>query len=194
MSIVRTITPTPSNVRLKLYDRGFLVDIYKGATTAAEPPSSYHQYIASVIVPTIDLRGGWGDANNPYPSTPWTVIGGSGDAPSWAKRLGCPTTYWSLAYRGWVYIPATGTWTVEAYSDDGIRVYIDGVKVIDNYTFHSPTLNTATISLSKGFHSMKVVYFEGTGQWVCIVGLKMGEYMLTPVSITNTDIYPAPTI
>jgi hypothetical protein len=41
---------------------------------------------------------------------------------------------------------------------------------------------------------VKVVYFEGGGQWVCILGLKMGDYRLTPVAITNTDIYPAPTI
>jgi hypothetical protein len=73
-------------------------------------------------------------------------------------------------------------------------VYIDGIRVIDNYTFHAPTLNTATISLSKGFHSVKVVYFEGAGAWVCIVGLKMGSYRLTPIAITNTDIYPAPTV
>jgi hypothetical protein len=194
MSIVRTVTPTPPGVRLKLYDRGFLIDIYKGATTAAEPPSPYHQYLGSVIVPTIDLRGGWGSSTSPYPSTLWTVIGGVDDAPSWAKQLGCPLTYWSFVYRGWVYIPETGTWIVEAYFDDGIRVYIDGALVINNYTFHAPTLNATTVSLSKGFHSMKVVYFEGAGQWVCIVGLKMGDYRLTPVAVTNTDIYPAPTV
>jgi len=171
---------------------GFRVDIYSGATTAAEPPSSYHTYRGTVVVPVIDIRGGWGSSTSPWPSTPWSTIDGrQNEAPIWAKAYGSPLINYTYVFEGWVYFPADGNYLVDTYSDDGIRIYVDGNRVIDLYTFHGPTESYNYTYISKGWHRVKVVYFEGTGQWVCMVGFSLGGWDARPISILKTQIYPA---
>jgi hypothetical protein len=47
-----------------------------------------------------------------------------------------------------------------AVSDDGIRVYVDGTLVIDNWTYHTATTDKGTINLSPGNHTVRVEYFD----------------------------------
>lgn len=56
-----------------------------------------------------------------------------------------------------------GTFEVSTISDDGVRVWIDGKLVIDNWTWHGPTLDKATVTLAKGKHAVKVEHFEIDG-------------------------------
>ena len=44
--------------------------------------------------------------------------------------------------------------------DDGIRVLVDGVPVIDGWFYQPPTTYTADIPLSEGQHTVVVEYFE----------------------------------
>lgn len=64
---------------------------------------------------------------------------------------------------------AEGTFTIEAgeytlnvTSDDGVRVWIDGRKVLENWTYHGPTLDTAKVKLG-GSHTIRVEHFELDG-------------------------------
>jgi hypothetical protein len=56
---------------------------------------------------------------------------------------------------------APGTYTLRTISDDGVRVWVDGVLVIDNWTQHGSTLDYS--SLSGGKHSLRVEYFQVDG-------------------------------
>lgn len=61
-----------------------------------------------------------------------------------------------------VYFGA-GTYRFTTHSDDGIRVYIDGHLIIDNWTVHAVQTNIADVTLASGTHSLVVEYFEYTG-------------------------------
>jgi GH18 family chitinase len=58
---------------------------------------------------------------------------------------------------------AGGHATFTTYSDDGVRVRVDGTPVIDNWTYHAFTENTGTVPLSAGPHAVVMEFFEGGG-------------------------------
>jgi hypothetical protein len=58
---------------------------------------------------------------------------------------------------------AAGTYRFIATSDDGIRVYVDGDLVIDQWYDHAPQTFTADVSLTAGHHLVKVEYYENRG-------------------------------
>lgn len=68
----------------------------------------------------------------------------------------------AIIYTGNFEIRDSGEYFFVLKSDDGSRLWIDGKDVIDNDGIHQfKDLKTAKIRLSKGFHSMKVWYFQG---------------------------------
>jgi hypothetical protein len=58
-------------------------------------------------------------------------------------------------------MPDTNTYSFSLTSDDGSRLLIDGVTVIDNDFVHGPQTETKTVRLAAGFHTFKVQYFQG---------------------------------
>ncbi len=56
-----------------------------------------------------------------------------------------------------------GYWTVRAVSDDGVRVWIDERQVIDNWRWHPPTEDMATIRLPAGDHHIRIEHFDIDG-------------------------------
>lgn len=62
------------------------------------------------------------------------------------------------------YIDVTpGRYRFTATSDDGVRVLVDGVRLIDRWYEHPAQTFTADIDLSAGHHLIVVEYFEATG-------------------------------
>ena len=57
---------------------------------------------------------------------------------------------------------AAGTHTFTATADDGVRVYLDGSLVIDQWKDQAPTTYTASRSVSAGDHTVSVEYYEHT--------------------------------
>lgn len=60
-----------------------------------------------------------------------------------------------------VDLPA-GRYELGTVSDDGVRVFIDGQRMINNWSFHSPRRNAVEINLTDGTHDMHVEFFQGT--------------------------------
>lgn len=61
-------------------------------------------------------------------------------------------------------LPVTkGRYRVRSVSDDGIRVYVNGKRVIDNWTHHAPTEDLADIDLEAGDITLRVEHFEIDG-------------------------------
>ncbi len=56
-----------------------------------------------------------------------------------------------------------GRYRIRTVSDDGIRVYVDGKRVIDNWTHHGPTEDVAEFELTAGRHTIRVEHFEIDG-------------------------------
>jgi glucose/arabinose dehydrogenase len=58
---------------------------------------------------------------------------------------------------------AAGTYRFSVTGDDGIRVFLDGTKVVDGWFYQPPTTYTADVPLSEGEHTVVVEYFEFVG-------------------------------
>ena len=71
---------------------------------------------------------------------------------------------YAVQYVGTVNITSNGTYTFFARVDDGARIYIDGVLVLNNDGSKGSTdLSSAPISLGAGTHDIRVDYVQGTG-------------------------------
>lgn len=53
-----------------------------------------------------------------------------------------------------------GPYRLTVHSDDGVRVWVDGRKLIDNWTTHAVTRDSADITLTDGPHPIRLEYFE----------------------------------
>jgi hypothetical protein len=58
---------------------------------------------------------------------------------------------------------SAGTYRFIVTVDDGARLYIDGLKIIDAWGIQAPTTYTGDASLSAGSHEIKLEYFESGG-------------------------------
>jgi murein DD-endopeptidase MepM/ murein hydrolase activator NlpD len=61
---------------------------------------------------------------------------------------------------------AAGTWRFTTTTDDGVRLWLDDRLVIDKWVNQSATAYSADAALSAGNHSVKIEYYENTGNAV----------------------------
>lgn len=74
---------------------------------------------------------------------------------------------YSARWTGQIQAPDSGDYTFHTFSNDGVRLWIDGRRLIDNWTEHSETEDTATVALVAGRrYDLKLEYFYNTGQAV----------------------------
>jgi hypothetical protein len=70
---------------------------------------------------------------------------------------------YSVRWTGDIEARYTGPHTFYTYSDDGVRLWIDGQLLIDNFIDHAPTENQATVNLVAGRrHFIRMDYYEST--------------------------------
>ncbi len=67
----------------------------------------------------------------------------------------------SIRWTGQIQPLYSETYTFYTVSDDGVKLWINGIKVIDNWTDHSATENSGTITLAAGQkYDIKYEYYE----------------------------------
>ncbi len=78
---------------------------------------------------------------------------------------GVNTDRFSTRWAGQVEAPISGIYTFSTISDDGVRLWVNGTQVINNWTDHAPaTNNSAAISLTGGQkYDIKMEYYENGG-------------------------------
>lgn len=79
-----------------------------------------------------------------------------------APAEGLDAEFYSVRWTGEVDLQSSGKYDVMTVADDGIRVFIDDQKVLDDWSDHAPRTTLRTIQLTKGKHRVKVEYFQGT--------------------------------
>jgi beta-glucosidase len=83
---------------------------------------------------------------------------GDGAAP--AKGVGAEL--YSIRWTGTVDVPRAGKYDLMTTADDGIRVFVDDTRRIDDWSDHPPNVTRKTVSLTRGQHRVRVEYYQGT--------------------------------
>ncbi len=71
-----------------------------------------------------------------------------------------PTDYFALRLVGKLEVPSDGPWTFTLWSDEGARLWIDGVLVVNDGLLHGYRPVWRTIDLTAGEHDIEVRYLE----------------------------------
>ncbi|HTL08707.1 MAG TPA: PA14 domain-containing protein [Chitinophagaceae bacterium] len=73
----------------------------------------------------------------------------------------------SARWTGYVQPLYSETYTFYTNSDDGVRLWVNGQLLVNNWTAHSALENSGTITLTAGVkYDIKIEYFENTGSAV----------------------------
>lgn len=82
-----------------------------------------------------------------------------------SPALAVPNDNFSARWTGQILAPETGNFRFHTYSDDGVRLWVNGSLVIDNWTYHGPVLDTsAAVKLTRGQrYDIRLEFFEGGG-------------------------------
>ena len=68
-----------------------------------------------------------------------------------------------FSFEGYINIQNGGTYTFYTSSDDGSKLWIDGIEVVSNDGLHAVRERSGQICLDAGYHQIEVDFFEKTG-------------------------------
>ncbi|MBX3470575.1 MAG: hypothetical protein KF878_27220, partial [Planctomycetes bacterium] len=91
-----------------------------------------------------------------------------------------PDTFAAL-WSGWFLAERPGVYTFVLGSDDGSRLELDNVVVIENDGLHGYREVPATVELAEGFHVLRLTYFENHGGASCRLAVAPPGEPLAPV-------------
>jgi hypothetical protein len=100
----------------------------------------------------------------------------------------------SIRWTGQVEAPVAGNFVFSTVSDDGVRLWINGVQVINNWTDHAPTVNNTTaIPLTAGArYDIRMEFYEHTlGAVARLLWAYPGQ---AQQPVPQSRLYPAPTL
>jgi YVTN family beta-propeller protein len=98
---------------------------------------------------------------------------------------GLPADNFSARWSGSLEAPSAGTYRLQTVSDDGVRLYVNGVLLIDNWTPHGPTVDvTPPLSLAAGQRYDIVVEY----QELTVTGTM--QLMWLPPGATTATVIP----
>ena len=101
-----------------------------------------------------------------FSGTPVTAISATVnyDWGNGSPAAGIPVDFFSVRWTGQVKPLFTETYTFYTTSDDGIRLWVNNVAVIDNWSDHGPIENSGTIALTAGVkYDIRLEYYEKGG-------------------------------
>jgi hexosaminidase len=87
----------------------------------------------------------------------------SGVLPAFDIRRFLGKDAFSVAYEGYIKADADDIYEFSVKSDDGSVLYVDDELALDNDGEHAPLAKTAILPLRKGFHKVKLLYFNAGG-------------------------------
>ena len=76
--------------------------------------------------------------------------------------------WFGIRYEGQFRVGREGSYGWKLNSDDGARVSVDGVVVVDNDGLHPPATKESRAPLKAGAHTIRVDYFQGPRFYVAL--------------------------
>jgi hypothetical protein len=99
------------------------------------------------------------------------------------------TNIFSACWTGFVQPKSSGDYTFYTISDDGVRLWVDGKLIIDNWSDHSTTENSGKIQLeAEQIYEIKLEYYERGG--VAKIKLSWSGPNLPKEIIPASQLYP----
>jgi hypothetical protein len=83
-----------------------------------------------------------------------------------------------------------GTHTFSATADDGVRVYLDGTLIIDQWRDQSATTYTTSRAVTAGSHELKVEYYENGGDAVARFSVTADGAASCPIGQYKASYFP----
>ncbi len=71
--------------------------------------------------------------------------------------------YYGFMFEGYIELKDDEVYTFFTESDDGSQLFIDNKLVVDNDGLHGLETQSGSIALKKGYHKIKITYFENAG-------------------------------
>lgn len=91
-------------------------------------------------------------------------------------------SYFGLSYEGYIRIDEEGVYGFELISDDGSNLFINDELLIDNDGIHGMRSVSRFAALGKGFHKIRMNYFQRTGGMGLEVNIIMPGGRSVPLS------------
>lgn len=98
--------------------------------------------------------------------------------------------HFGYVFDSMVEIPERGVYQFYLISDDGARLFIDGHEVVDNDGGHSWRRRDGRVALEKGFHRIRLPYFENYMGQQLEVGMLSRSMRESPIPETMLYLPP----
>ncbi len=150
-----------------------------------------HEYLTNVFnaAPTNapGVVGLWSYAKGV--ATPVAAAGRARDFPALAECF-AKLSQFSVRWTGKLVPTISGPVSLHTVSDDGVRLWIDGKPVIDNWNGHGPTEDTgvATLTANKPV-DIRMEWFQGAGGGT--IKLQWSGAGLAKATVPTTNLIPA---
>ena len=95
----------------------------------------------------------------------------------------------ALVFTNTLQVGTAGLYEFYTNSDDGSKLYIDGVVVVDNDGLHAPRVVQGSRQLTAGSHTLRVEFFERTGGQILEVGYRTGNPAFEPIPANGQLAY-----
>ncbi len=100
-----------------------------------------------------------------------------------APGTGIPAQNWSARFNSRRTASLTGYYTVLVTADDGVRVWVDNVNILDKWFDQSPSAYAVTVYMSAGAHDWRVEYYQRAGGSQLGVAISYGVTNPPPPSV-----------
>ena len=172
---------------------------WSAAVTAAVPAGSYTVTATATdtagnvttVTGTLAVVTGWkGEyfANNALTGTPaLTRIDAdiNVDFGTGAPATGLPVDNFSIRWSRTVTMADAGTYTFSAGADDGVRLYVDGTKVVDSWIATAYAVRTVNVPLTAGSHTVVMEYNDLGGSARATLAWAVIPASVCPATVTG---------
>jgi len=143
---------------------------WKATSVVGAVPSAQVQYydlVSPQVLPNFDQLTPYLVTTTPHINYPST--GGVFANSNRSDNFGAVWT-------GWLQVPTSAVYTLYVNSDDGSKLWVDDVLIVDNDGLHAMVERSGTAPLAAGRHKLRVEFFEAGGGAGCILSISGGPF------------------
>jgi hypothetical protein len=99
-----------------------------------------------------------------------------------------------VRFHGFINIPTAGTYSFGGQADDGIRIRVNNIQVVDSWIESGGAFRNGSVSLPAGIVPIELIYYEnGGGAMVNLQWLVNGSWQIIPsTSLATASTFFAP--